>query len=345
MVAAEATGMAPPRSAHPSRADATRPDVYPATLVDARVRALFDIVAALSVRDLGRRLTLPPPDDPFYHLMVGLNLTLEDLEGQTETEGRKRERELIDHATRLEDLNARLEDANERLDAFAYTVSHDMKEPLRGIRVGAEALREDLGEDKRFHEDLDRIVRSAERLREMLDVVLQLSRKGRADVPLEPVDLKECAEAAVQNLATALEESGGKVDLPATMPTILAHRIEFDEVFTNLFSNALKFNDTAEPLVRVEVVDDDDSWCVNVSDNGPGIPPLMLERVFELFRRAGRQEKAGHGAGLTIVRRIVEAHGGRVWATSREGDGATFVLRLPKHGPDAPSGSTLTATP
>lgn len=298
-----------------------------------RIRELFDFFAAASVGNYERRLEVPPEDDLFFELFVAANLTVEDLYAHTESETEKRERDLARQSARLEDLNADLRAANRRLDTFAYTVGHDLKEPLRGIRAGSEALAEELEGQltPAAQEGLDRITHSVGRLQCMLDALLEISRKGRAEVAPEEVPLLEVVDQAIGSVSQTAKERDADIRVEGPLPTIMGQRVELEQVFTNLFANAVRYNDKPDPRVVVRAEKGPRAWRIAVEDNGPGVPPAYQERIFQLFKRGPTQRTQGTGAGLAIVRRIVEAHRGRVWVESRgDGTGSIFWVELPR---------------
>lgn len=249
---------------------------------------------------------------------------------------------VIDRAARLTKLNADLTRSNAELDAFAYVASHDLKEPLRGISQYATQLLEDsaeIGEEARLK--IDRLKQLTSRMDLLLDSLLHFSRVGRADLALEPVDLNAVlAEAArmVSSRASVLD-----LHIPRKLPSIQANRVWVREIFVNLLSNAKTFNDRGKAEISVGFIEPCDphrrpglpndltgQTIFYVSDNGIGIEARYFEQVFKLFKRLhGRDEYGGGGgAGLTIVRKLVERHGGRVWLDSKPAHGTTVYFTL-----------------
>ena len=254
---------------------------------------------------------------------------------------------VVDRAERLATLNADLARSNAELDAFAYVASHDLKEPLRGIiqyahqLKGDAALAGDVDRDK-----LDRLMQLTLRMDNLLDSLLHFSRAARADLILEIVDLNEVLAEAVEMVGSPTADL--EVALPRQLPLLRCHRVWCREVFVNLLSNAMKFSHKAAKWVEVGFIEPGDSHprpacpaesagqtIFYVADNGIGIEPKHFNQVFKLFKRLhGRDEYgAGTGAGLTIVRKLVERHAGRVWLDSEPGRGTTVYFTLP--GEDA----------
>lgn len=224
--------------------------------------------------------------------------------------------------------SAELERSNAALDEFAHAVSHDLKAPLRGIANCAQWLEEDLGPSLAGEprEHLESLRRGATRMRTMIDGVLAYARAGREEARAEAIDLRELV---AEVLAMVRPPSAVTVTVSDDMPTIHASRAPLQQVVQNLIGNAVKH---AGPHARVWVrARLDGAWCeMEVSDDGPGIPPEHRERIWGLFHRltpSGDTESTG--IGLALVRRLVEAQGGRVAVESREGGGATFRFTWP----------------
>ena len=245
-------------------------------------------------------------------------------------------------ADALARMNAELEKSNRELDAFAYIASHDLKEPLRGIHNYAQFVIEDhaeaLGEDGRAR--LETISKLSRRLDGLIDSLLRYSRVGRVELAFQAVDLGQAALDARDLLGSRFEASGGRLVGAETLPTVQADPVMVGEIFANLFSNALKYTDSDAPTITVGVLDGEELEArahradgrpvVYVRDDGIGIAERHLDSVFQIFRRLHAREAygGGTGAGLTIVRKLVERHNGTVWAESERGVGTTFFFTL-----------------
>jgi PAS domain S-box-containing protein len=242
------------------------------------------------------------------------------------------ERELQAYARELERSNAELEQ-------FAYVASHDLSEPLRMItgylrlleRRYADALDEDGREFVAFALD------GAIRMRTLIDDLLTYSRVGRDVEPAEPVDVQALVETAWRTLTAGRE--GPPATLLATgLPTVMGDPQQLHQLFQNLLANALKFVAAGRaPVVEVRAdVLPEGGWRFTVEDEGIGFDAEQAERIFRVFQRLHtRDEYSGTGVGLAIARKVVEHHGGRIWAEPREGGGARFRFDLPA-GPLAP---------
>ncbi|HXK11228.1 MAG TPA: HAMP domain-containing sensor histidine kinase [Vicinamibacteria bacterium] len=237
------------------------------------------------------------------------------------------------HEEALRAERADLAAKNAELERFNYTVSHDLKSPLVTVRGFAELAGTDLdaGHVDRVRQDLRRVVSAADRMHRLLDDLLELSRVGRVVQAPEDVALAELAREAVDLVRGPLEAGRVRVEIADDLPVVRADRRRLLEVYQNLIQNAAKFAcGDREPRVEVGVRRDGPERVFFVRDNGRGIEPRFLERVFDLFEKLDPRVE-GTGVGLALVRRIVEAHGGRAWAESEgPGHGATFCFTLPQ---------------
>lgn len=249
---------------------------------------------------------------------------------------------LYQRSEALSRLNLELSRSNQELDAFAYVASHDLKEPLRGIYNYATFLSEDYAEklDPEGQQKLSTLLRLTRRMQSLIDSLLHFSRLGKAPLRLEQFPAGEAVQEALEQVELRLKETGSSVEVPRPLPTIKADRVGITEVFTNLLSNALKYND--KPVRTVEVgylaagepgfppQAQSAPFCFYVKDNGIGIPERYQEEIFRIFKRLHAQTAfgGGTGAGLTIVKKVVERHGGTIWLSSREGEGTTFFFTL-----------------
>lgn len=243
------------------------------------------------------------------------------------------------------DPHADLARSNEELDAFAYVASHDLKEPLRGIHRYAHQLLEDVAPvDDESRSKLDGLVRLTLRMDSLLDSMLHFSRVGGTGLLLELVDLNEILAEAVDIVGSRTQDGRSEVVLPRRLPAAQCDRIRCRQVFVNLLSNALKYTDAAQKRIEVGYIlagesrsrpgcpqGSEDHTIYYVADNGIGIQVKHFKQIFKLFKRLHGQNSygGGTGAGLTIVRKLVEQHRGRVWVDSLAGQGSTFYFTLP----------------
>jgi len=221
--------------------------------------------------------------------------------------------------------------SNEDLKEFAYMASHDLQEPLRMVSSYVQLLgRRYKGKlDADADEFIGYAVEGAYRMQKLINDLLAYSRIGTQGKDFKPTDCEAIFEQAIYNLQTAVEESGTVVTHD-TLPTVPADATQLIQVFQNLIGNAIKFRSTELPRVHVSAERRTSEWLFSVCDNGIGIDPQNHDRIFAIFQRLhGRGEYAGTGIGLTICRKIVERHGGRIWVTSELGKGATFYFTIP----------------
>ena len=237
------------------------------------------------------------------------------------------------HEEALRAERADLAAKNAELERFTYTVSHDLKSPLVTIRGFAGLAGTDLasGDLARVRQDLGRIVAAADKMHRLLDDLLELSRVGRVVNPPEDVPLGDLAREAVELVKGQLGQNHVAVDVAPDLPVVRADRRRLLEALQNLVENAAKFTaGSQDPRITIGARQDGDERVFFVRDNGRGIEPRFLEKVFDLFEKLDPAVE-GTGVGLALVRRIVEAHGGRAWAESDGlGHGATFCFTLPQ---------------
>ncbi len=221
---------------------------------------------------------------------------------------------------------------NAELERFTYTVSHDLKSPLVTIRGFAGLAGTDLAAGKldRVRQDLGRIVAASDKMQGLLEDVLELSRVGRVVNPPEDVALGVVAREAVELVKGQLDEGRVRVEIAPDLPVVRADRRRLLEVLQNLVENGAKFaGGRNDSRIEIGTRRDGPEPVFYVRDNGRGIDPRFLERVFDLFEKL-EPGAEGAGVGLALVRRIVEAHGGRAWAESDgPGRGSTFCFTLP----------------
>ncbi len=252
---------------------------------------------------------------------------------------------VVGRAAELSELNNDLTRSNEELDAFAYAASHDLKEPLRGINKYAHQLLLEANlDDQEQRRRLNGLMRMTLRMDSLLDSLLHFSRVGRVALELEPTDLNELLSEALEMVGSRTLDPKVEVVVPRPLPRLRCDRVRTREIFVNLLSNALKYNDKHDKRIEVGYVEPGGDapppgtppdavrhTIFVVKDNGIGISTKHFGHVFKMFRRLhGREEfGGGTGAGLSIVQKLVERHEGQVWIDSLPGAGSSFYFTLP----------------
>ncbi len=230
------------------------------------------------------------------------------------------------------EANERLESAVRELESFSYSVSHDLRAPLRTISAFTQALAEDLRYqlDDKSRDHLRRVLAAASRMNELIDALLELSRISRSDLGRHKVDLSSVADAVVDELRRRdVSRRLGATVAPDMIVQADGRLVRI--LLDNLLGNAWKFTAKSDaPHVEVGSETRDDGTVYFVRDNGAGFDMSYAERLFTPFQRLhSEREYAGTGIGLATARRIVERHGGRIWAQSEPGKGTTFYFTLP----------------
>lgn len=242
-----------------------------------------------------------------------------------EIEGRKKVQE------RLKQLVKELERSNAELQQFAYVASHDLQEPLRMVSSYTQLL------GRRYKGKLDAdadefiafAVNGAARMQMLINDLLEYSRVGTKVKAFEKVNCLNVFDHAVSNLRLAIEECGAVITHDA-FPTVMADTLQFTQLFQNLLGNAIKFRGKESPRIHISVAQKEGEWLFSIRDNGIGIDPQYVDRIFVIFQRLhSKEEYPGSGIGLAICKKIVELHGGIIWVESEQGKGATFHFTIP----------------
>jgi len=243
-----------------------------------------------------------------------------------------KQRELTRKNLEVNRLNSELQASRDSMEMFAYSVSHDLKEPVRMVNAFISRLNGRYGEslDSRARKYLSFAMDGAMRLDSMIDDLLYFYRAA-SDKNYGQVDLNEIVAEVKKILAGQIKERNAKIST-LSLPLIPGSATGLKQVFQNLISNALKFvPENRTPEIEIIAIESKTSWELQVSDNGIGIHKNHHEEIFKLFKQVGNQKKMeGSGMGLAIVRRIVEQMGGKVWLHSEEDKGTTFHVNLPK---------------
>lgn len=234
---------------------------------------------------------------------------------------------------RVSDRTAQLESANKELEAFSYSVSHDLRAPLRAITGFSNLLIADHGDalNQEARRKLDIMRNEAARMGLLIDDLLAFSRLGRKAIHLTDLDMTGLVQSTYETVVAQHQGRPAKLHI-GILPRCKGDHALCGQVWTNLLSNAIKFSSNREqPLIEVNAITDEREHIYFVRDNGAGFDPRFQSKLFQVFQRLhDSSEFPGTGVGLALVQRIVSRHGGRVWAESRPDAGATFYFTLPK---------------
>jgi PAS domain S-box-containing protein len=232
----------------------------------------------------------------------------------------------------LEKQKGDLEKINKELDDFTYIISHDLKEPVRSIDAFSKFIitdfRDKLDEEGKFY--LERIRMNTTLIQNLIEDLLEISRIEKKQNPYETVEISQVLEEVKFRFENRIKDKNVELIIHDNLPKIFCDRVRLTEVFANLVSNAIKFNDKPKPVIEIGCSEKDGFYEFYVKDNGPGIDERYFEKIFEIFQRLGHRETTeGTGAGLTIAKKIVQMHKGKIWVESKVGEGATFYFTIP----------------
>jgi len=245
------------------------------------------------------------------------------------------EKQLRDQRRRAEDELAQkvaeLARSNAELEQFAYVASHDLQEPLRMIANYTQLLAETYqGKlDPQADKYIAYAVDGALRMQALIRDLLKFSRAGTAGIERQPTQCQRAVEQALNNLQVAIQESAAVVNWHG-LPTVMADAAQLTLVFQNLIANAIKFRGAEHPVIQIYAEKKNSDWVIAVSDNGIGITAEHWQDIFVIFRRLHtREEYAGNGIGLSICKKIIERHGGKIWIEAQATPGSCFKFTLP----------------
>ncbi len=259
-----------------------------------------------------------------------------ELAQQNEREERRAEalvianKELVIQNEEKEKRTAELLIANKELKQFAYIASHDLQEPLRTISNYMEAFEQEYFHclDENAREYIRSIKGAATRMNLLVEALLDFSRIGR-DKTLVVVDCKKIVGTVLEDLHHLIKRSKAIIEV-SEMPVLRAYEIEIGQLFSNLITNAIKFQKKGvQPKIEITAIQDNGKWKFSICDNGIGIDHLHFDRVFDLFQRLHSHDRyAGNGIGLANCKKIVQLHGGEIWIASDPGQGSTFHFTI-----------------
>lgn len=305
-------------------------DIFPKEIADvfqANDREVIAAGVALETEEVA-------PQDDGLHTYLSIKFPLFDTEGTIyavcgmSTDISDRKQAEIELQNQKQDLTR----SNAELQQFAYVASHDLQEPLRMVVSYLELL------ERRYKGQLDAkadvfigyAVDGATRMQTLINDLLNYSRVGTRGENFETVDCDIIVQNALRNLQVAIAQSNAVITYD-TLPQVQADSSQLTQLFQNLIGNAIKFRGEEPPQIHIAVERTDDKWLFSVKDNGIGIEPQYLERIFIIFQRLhSRTEYPGTGIGLSVCKKIVERHGGSLWVESQSGRGSTFHFTLPQ---------------
>jgi len=245
-------------------------------------------------------------------------------------ERRKAERALARVNKHLAETVRELRRSNKELQDFAYVTAHDLKAPLRGIGTLTDWISSDYADkfDAQGREQLALLKGRVSRMSELIDSILHYSEIGRTSKCREWVDLNKLLPEIIAQLAPPEEM---EITIDDKLPEMVIEKVRLVQVFQNLIGNAIKYIDKPRGRIRVTCTSDEQFWTFSVSDNGPGIDEKYFDKIFQMFQTLTRRDELeSTGIGLSVVKKIVELHGGTVWVESQVGEGTTFSFTLPK---------------
>ncbi|PZO45077.1 MAG: hypothetical protein DCF19_00875 [Pseudanabaena frigida] len=258
-------------------------------------------------------------------------LTILQLNAELEQRVQERTAELTQSTIKLQILNQELQRSNQELEQFAYVASHDLQEPLRAVMGYTQLLMSEYRDrfDDTANSYAKYAVDGAKRMQQLIQDLLAYSRVSTRGKEFVPTDCNAVVQEAMRNLQMAIAEKSAEIIIEP-LPTINGDRSQLVQLFQNLIGNALKFCKNERPYIQIRSAKRDTDFLFQVEDNGIGIKPQYLDRIFEVFKRLHtRREYSGTGIGLAICKKIVLRHGGIIWAESTPNTGTTFFFTIP----------------
>ncbi|CAI48162.1 histidine kinase [Natronomonas pharaonis DSM 2160] len=239
-------------------------------------------------------------------------------------------RELAVRERELEATVDRLEQSRAELAQFTHVAYHDLQEPLRMVSAHLTLLESEYGDDldAEAQASIAHAVTGAERMRQLIDDLLAFARLETDAGESTTVDTEQVLERAIDNLDVSVTAADAEIEYDV-LPAVEGTERQLVQLFQNLLSNAIEYNEAGTPRVTISASECDGRYRFSVADDGVGIPEPQQDKLFELFTRGDRDDESRTGVGLAVCKRIVEAHGGDIWVDSTVGDGSTFYFTLP----------------
>jgi len=241
-----------------------------------------------------------------------------------------RTNELMEVNNRLTEMLQKVENANQELKDFTSIVSHDLKVPLRGIKTLANWILDDCRDQfsEEANEQMNLLLSRVERMYNLIDGVLRYSKVGWLEEGKIQVDLNKFIPEVIDMI---VPPDNIEVIIKSTLPAIWCQETHMMQLFQNLLGNSIKYIDKPQGRVEIDCLEEQNFWKFSIADNGPGIEDKHFERIFKMFQVLSvKEEYEGTGVGLSVVKKIVELYGGKIWVESQVGQGTTFFFTLPK---------------
>jgi light-regulated signal transduction histidine kinase (bacteriophytochrome) len=304
---------------------------------EERISNLMDVLLRYTLMDFSAKAPVSKAGDELDAIAVGLNTLAEELSSAKEQEARHikkleaKTEEILDLNNKLQANLMELERTNKELEAFTYSVSHDLRSPLRAIHGYTKIIHEDYAPklDPEGKEMMEGVMRNAKKMGQLIDDLLSFSRTGKSELQKRTINMTEIAKATLKELMSSQKNSKIKVTIKE-MPEAFADYNLISLVYTNLISNAIKYSATKEtPKITIGASEMNGEIVYYIKDNGVGFDMQYYNKLFGVFQRLhSAEEFEGTGVGLALANRIITRHGGRIWAEAKENEGATFYFTL-----------------
>jgi len=318
--------------------------------VNNRLSKILPILQNYALGDFSEEIQIPEQEDEFTELLVGLHLMADDIKVLIKEKDQLLEKQK--HVEKKLELQVKkLDQVNEELKQFTYIVSHDLRAPLITIKGFSEELRTscnsmqlnikslNLAKEQQgiietaFSEDvteaLNFISSSVSQIDNFINSLLKLSRLGRRKLNYESIDMNALVHEIVNTLGYQIKTKKIKVSI-RNLPEVVADRIAMEQIMSNLINNSANYLDPYRPgEIKISAKSENNTTVFKISDNGRGIADKDRDRVFALFRRAGKQNVPGEGMGLAYVKALIQRFDGNIWFESKLDVGTTFYFSLP----------------
>lgn len=281
----------------------------------------FALVRESVIEELQSAMTL----DPEVHVLIDKTIDVAMSLAATEFEKVQK--------AQLESTLAKVEASNRDLDEFAMIAAHDLNSPLATVTGFLDLLSESIPENSppEVTEYLQHTEKALTRMRGLVTSLLQYARLENSKTGFQKVSLSEVLQATLQNLGYLIEQTRAKIEYEP-LPVVFGDPNLLSLVFQNLISNSIKYRGATDPEIMISAMGTDpQSWIISIKDNGIGFETKDTEEIFKLYKRLKKSEQPGAGIGLATTRKIIELHGGTIWAESQPGIGSTFFFKLPKN--------------